>query len=188
MFWFWETNIRLDEILWTSLEVTSPCPVFRLFYLGKECLYLTSTSPTFFSPAFKQIYNSWRVLRKHSHQLTSLKESTQDILLNLPVSWPSKMKSSIIFKSAHGSQYGWILFERNRFLTGQPVLSCSFFLNRFPVYFNLFVLLFPVAPCLLVALQPCMERIPIKRVYSMQIFIVSLLMPLSCNKPQPCHQ
>ena len=36
-------------------------------------------------------------------------------------------------------------------------LNCRFFLNRFPVCFNLFVLLFLVTPCLVVAVQPCME-------------------------------
>ena len=38
-----------------------------------------------------------------------------------------------------------------------------FFLNRFPVCFNLFVFLFLVTSCLVVAAQPCMEWIPIKK-------------------------
>ena len=38
--------------------------------------------------------------------------------------------------------------------------NCRFFLNRFPVFFNYFVLLFLVTPCLIVAVQPCMEWIP----------------------------
>ena len=33
--------------------------------------------------------------------------------------------------------------------------NCRFFLDRFPVCFNLFVLLFPVTPCLVKAVQPC---------------------------------
>ena len=37
-----------------------------------------------------------------------------------------------------------------------------FFLKRFPGCFNLFVLLFLVTPYLVVAVQLCMERIPIK--------------------------
>ena len=41
--------------------------------------------------------------------------------------------------------------------------KCRFFLNRFPACFNLFVLPFLVTPCLVVAVQPCMERIPIKK-------------------------
>ena len=41
--------------------------------------------------------------------------------------------------------------------------NCRFFLNRFPACFNLFVLPFLVTPCLVVAVQPCMERIPIKK-------------------------
>ena len=35
--------------------------------------------------------------------------------------------------------------------------NCRFFLNRFPVCFNLFVLPFLVTPYLVVAAQPCME-------------------------------
>ena len=38
-----------------------------------------------------------------------------------------------------------------------------FLLKRFPVCFNLFVLLFLVTPCLVVAVQPWMEWIPIKK-------------------------
>ena len=41
---------------------------------------------------------------------------------------------------------------------------CSFFLNSFPVAFNLLVFLFPVTPCLIVAVQPCMEWIPFKEI------------------------
>ena len=36
-------------------------------------------------------------------------------------------------------------------------LNCGLFLNRFPVCCNLFVLLFLVTPCRVVAVQPCME-------------------------------
>ena len=38
-----------------------------------------------------------------------------------------------------------------------------FFLNRYPVCFNLFVLTFLVTPCLLVAVRPCMEWISIRK-------------------------
>ena len=38
-----------------------------------------------------------------------------------------------------------------------------FFLNRFPVYFNLFVLLFLVTPCLVVAVEPCIKGILINK-------------------------
>ena len=40
--------------------------------------------------------------------------------------------------------------------------NCRFFLNRFPVCFNLFVLLSLVTPCLAVAVQLCIKCIPIK--------------------------
>ena len=39
--------------------------------------------------------------------------------------------------------------------------NCMFFLKRFLVCFNLFVLLFLVTSCLIVAVQSCMEWIPI---------------------------
>ena len=39
--------------------------------------------------------------------------------------------------------------------------KCTFVLDRFPVYFNLFVLLFLIIPCLVVTVQSCMEWIPI---------------------------
>ena len=40
--------------------------------------------------------------------------------------------------------------------------SCGFFLKRFPLCFNLFVLLLLVTPRLVVAVQPCMKWIPMK--------------------------
>ena len=43
------------------------------------------------------------------------------------------------------------------------LLTVGFFLNRFPVCLNLFLFLFLVTPCLVVAVQPCMEWIPIKK-------------------------
>ena len=41
--------------------------------------------------------------------------------------------------------------------------NCRFSLVRFPVCFNLFMLLFLVTPCLAVAVQLCTEWIPIKK-------------------------
>ena len=42
---------------------------------------------------------------------------------------------------------------------------CRFFLSRFLLCFNLFVLLFLQTPCLLAAVQPCMEWNQIKKIY-----------------------
>ena len=41
--------------------------------------------------------------------------------------------------------------------------NCRFFVKRFPVCFNIFVLLFLVTPCLVVALQLWIESNPIKK-------------------------
>ena len=42
-------------------------------------------------------------------------------------------------------------------LSGFSGFNCRFFLNRFPVCSDLSMLLFLVTPCLIVAVQPCME-------------------------------
>ena len=47
-------------------------------------------------------------------------------------------------------------------LTGS-IFNCRLFRNRFPVCLNIFVFLFLLTPCLVVAFQPCMEWIPIKK-------------------------
>ena len=41
--------------------------------------------------------------------------------------------------------------------------DCRLFLNRFPVCLNFFLFLCLVSPCLVVAVHPCMEWIPIKK-------------------------
>ena len=45
----------------------------------------------------------------------------------------------------------------------RDLFYCRFFLNRFPVCCNLFVLVFLLTPCLVVTVQPCMEWVPIKK-------------------------
>ena len=42
-----KTDVRLGEMSWKFLEVKTFCSIFRLFYLGKESLYLTATSGHF---------------------------------------------------------------------------------------------------------------------------------------------
>ena len=57
--------------------------------------------------------------------------------------------------------YVWQGFDyaHNKTLT-RASFNCRFYLNRFPVYFNLFVLLSLVTPCFVVAVQSCMQWIP----------------------------
>ena len=45
---------------------------------------------------------------------------------------------------------------------GSP-FNYRFFLNKFPACFNLFVFCFLVTPCLVVAVQPCIEWIQIRK-------------------------
>ena len=53
-----------------------------------------------------------------------------------------------------------LIYDLNGF---QSRINCRFFLNRFPVCFKLFMLLFLVTPYLVVAAQRCMEWIPFKK-------------------------
>ena len=58
--------------------------------------------------------------------------------------------------------------------------SCRFFLKRFLVIFNLFVLLSLVTPCLAVAAEPYMEWIPIKKIILILDAINSTYIELIC--------
>ena len=52
--------------------------------------------------------------------------------------------------------------------------NCKFSRNRFPVWYNLYVLLFLLTPCLVVAVQPYMEWIPIKKKISCSNISISI--------------
>ena len=54
------------------------------------------------------------------------------------------------------------------------LFNCRFFLNRFPVCFNIFVFLFLVTPYLVVAVQPCIEWILIKKMLKVSFVNVIL--------------
>ena len=58
--------------------------------------------------------------------------------------------------------------------------NCRLFLNRFRLCLNLFVILFVVIPCLVVAVQPCIEWIPILR--SVRVELVYIQYNISDNK------
>ena len=64
VFWFLETDVRLDDTSQTFFEVTTSCSIFRLYYSEKECLYLTAISGCFL--ALRECLSSG--------QLTSSKE------------------------------------------------------------------------------------------------------------------
>ena len=58
--------------------------------------------------------------------------------------------------------------------------NCRLFLNRFHLCLNLFVFLFVVIPCLVVAVQPCIEWIPILK--SVRVELVYIVYNISGNK------
>ena len=62
--------------------------------------------------------------------------------------------------------------------------NCRIFLSRFPVCFIFYVLLFLVTSCLLVAVQPCMDWISIKKLSSEFFFkqANSLNLPMEVMK------
>ena len=55
------------------------------------------------------------------------------------------------------------------------LFHCRFLLNRLSVCCNLFVLHFLVIPCLIVAVQPCMEWIPVKKTYIVLFMVINIL-------------
>ena len=61
-----------------------------------------------------------------------------------------------------------LVYGLNGFKNWQTPINSMFFLKRFPLCFNLFVLLFLVTPWLAVAVQPCMEWIPVFKKYVMR--------------------
>ena len=66
-------------------------------------------------------------------------------------------------------------------------INCRFFLKRFPVCFNLFVLLFQVAPCLVVAIQPCKELIFFFKKNIIRLIQAYLAPYVTLIYSQPCH-
>ena len=68
------------------------------------------------------------------------------------VTWMSRSKNSFLAQLDFGTP---CLGSRSRI--NRHFFNCLFSLNRFPLCFYLFVLLFLKNPCLVVAVQPCME-------------------------------
>ena len=79
-----------------------------------------------------------------------------DRLHEFSVTIPRMSMSTVSFLAQLGSGILHLFF----------VYTYSFFPKRFHVCFNIFVLLFLVTPYLVVAVQPCMEWIPIKKIIS----------------------
>ena len=69
VFWFWETDIKVDQISWTFFEVTTSCSIFRLFLFMKRMpVFYRSFWPFFTSACSGQLTS----FKKNSHQSTSL--------------------------------------------------------------------------------------------------------------------
>ena len=85
VFWFLETDVRLDDTSQTFFEVTTSCSIFRLCYSEKECLYLTAISGCFL--ALRECLSSG--------QLTSSKEKI----------WPTAEFKRI--NAIHCAQCSW---------------------------------------------------------------------------------
>ena len=68
---------------------------------------------------------------------------------------------SVTIPRCYKHDYGNGFFRIFSFDLWSKWLLILVFLNRFPVCFNLFALLFLVTPCLVVAVQSCMQWIPI---------------------------
>ena len=67
------------------------------------------------------------------------------------------------------------------------LFHCRFLLNRLSVCCNLFVLHFLVIPCLIVAVQPCMEWIPVKKTYIVLFMVINILTDWYCMVKCFCY-
>ena len=92
-----------------------------------------------------------------------------DRLRDFSVTIPRRYKDVYVNSFFPGTATPWnflplecfpLIYDLNGF---QSRINCRFFLNRFPVCFKLFMLLFLVTPYLVVAAQRCMEWISIKK-------------------------
>ena len=72
-----------------------------------------------------------------------------------------KKEKKIVAVNDHGQSF-W--FKQTQFVVYKFDTICGFLLNRLPVCFNIFVLLFPVTLYLAVAFQPWMEWITVLKI------------------------
>ena len=118
--------------------------LFYRHYFGRRSSELAELVPLPYSRGRSTRYSD----RLHDFSVT-IPRCYKDIYVNSSFPCTARLWNSLSIE-CFPLTYDLSSFKFRRFFS-------RFFLNRFPVCFNLFVLLFLVTPCLVVAVQPCME-------------------------------
>ena len=133
---------------WLIVEMWPACSLLYRYYFGRHSSELPQLVPLPFSQGKSTRYSD----RLHDFFAT-IPRCYKDVYVNSFFPRSARIRISLPIEC----------FPLTYDLSGckskinRHLFNCRFFLNRFPVCFNLFVLFFLVTPCLAVAVQPCME-------------------------------
>ena len=123
--------------------------LFYRYYLGRCYSELTHLVPLTFSQGRSTCYSE----RLHDFSVT-IPRCYKDVYVNSFFPLTARLWNSLPIECFPLTyNLNRVKSRINRYL----LETCRFFLKRFLVCFNLFVLLFLVTPCLVVAVQSCME-------------------------------
>ena len=137
-----------------SLEPLAHCrnvaslSLFCMYYFGRCSSELVQLVPLPYSQGRSTCYSD----RLHDFSVT-ISRCYGDVYVNNFFSRTTRLWNSLSIECFP------LTYDLSGFKSRISRLSfnCRFFLNRFSVCFNLFVLPFLVTPCLIVAIQPCVE-------------------------------
>ena len=120
--------------------------LFYRYYFGRWSSEPTQLVPLPYSQGMSTRYSD----RFHDFSVTTPR-CYKDVYVNSFFPRTARLWNSLYIEYFH------LTYDLSGFKSRikQIPFNCRFFLNRFPVCFNLFVLLFLVTPCLVVVVQPC---------------------------------
>ena len=133
--------------------------LFCRYYFGRCSSELAALIPLVYSRG-----RSTRCFDRLHDFSVNIPRCYKDVYVNSFFPWPTKLWNSLPIKCFP------LTYDINGF---KSPFNCKFFLNRFPVCFNLFfLLLFLVTTCLV---QSCMEWIPIFFKKTLFFFLVGMI-------------
>ena len=122
--------------------------LFYRYYFGKCSSELDQLVSTFFSQGRPTRYSE----SLHDFSVT-IPRCSKDVYVNRFFPCTARLQNSLPIE-CFPLIYGLSGFKSR---INRQLFSYRFFLSRFPLWFNLLVLLFLVTPCLVVTVQPCMQ-------------------------------
>ena len=129
----------------THRQNVASLSLFNRYYFGRCSSELAQMVPLPYSRGRSTCYSD----RLHDFSVT-IPRCYKDVYVNSFFPLTARLWSSLPIKCFT------LTYDLGGFKS-RISFNSRFFLNRFPVCFNLFVLPFLVTPCLLVAIQPCMK-------------------------------